>query len=120
MSAIMGAARNILLVEDEPLIAMMLEDLLAGLGHEVVGSVDNVADALARIGAGGLDFAILDVHLRDGESCWPVADALVERGIPFLLASGGGTDVPPERHRAAPVLSKPFTGAEIERLIAGA
>lgn len=115
----MGAARNILLVEDEPLIAMMLEDLLVGLGHDVVGSVDNVADALARIAAGGFDYVVLDVHLRDGESCWPVADALADRGIPFLLASGGGADIPPERHRAAPVLSKPFTGAEIERVIDG-
>ncbi|MBU3077431.1 response regulator [Sphingomonas quercus] len=113
----MGAARRILLVEDEPLIAMMLEDLLATLGHEVVGSVDNVGDALVRVAEGGFDYAVLDVHLRDGESCWPVADALSGAGIPFVLASGGSADVPPEAHRNAPVLSKPFTGGDVERVV---
>jgi CheY-like chemotaxis protein len=104
-----SGARNILIVEDEPLIAMMLEDFLESMGHTIVGMVETVADALAKVEEGGFEVAILDVHLKGGEHIWPVADALVERGIPFVLATGGHIEPPPERHAGAPVLSKPFT-----------
>ncbi|MCW3836893.1 response regulator [Sphingomonas canadensis] len=103
----MSGPRRILIVEDEPLIAMMLEDILATLDREVAGVLDSVPAALARIAEGGIDAAILDVHLR-GHTCWPVADALAERGIPFVIASGGGERVP-DPHGARPVLAKPFT-----------
>jgi CheY-like chemotaxis protein len=109
-------SRSILIVEDESLIAMMLEDFIDSLGHQVAGSEDTVAGALAQAQAGGFDLAILDVHLH-GESCWPVADALAERDIPFILATGGHTEPPPERHATAPVLSKPFTLNGIEQAI---
>ena len=109
-------SRSILIVEDESLIAMMLEDFVDSLGHTVAGTEDNVSGALARAEAGGFDLAILDVHLR-GESCWPVADALADRGIPFLLATGGHTEPPPARHAQAPVLAKPFTLAGVEQAI---
>lgn len=114
---IMATGRTILVVEDEPLIAMMLEDLLDTLGHRVAGNVDSVEDALGHVEAGGFDLVVLDVNLRGGEECWPVADALADRGIAFLLASGGGAELPPVRHRQAPILSKPFTMADLERAI---
>lgn len=113
----MSASRSILLVEDEPLIAMMLEDLLDSLGHGIAGTADTVDAALAQVEGGGFDLAILDVHLRGGEASWPVADALADRGIPFLLASGGGTEIPPPRHAAAPRLAKPFTMTDVERAL---
>ncbi len=109
-------SRSILIVEDESLIAMMLEDFVDSLGHSVAGTEDCVSGALARAEAGGFDLVILDVHLR-GESCWPVADLLADRGIPFLLATGGHTEPPPSRHAQAPVLSKPFTLAGVEQAI---
>lgn len=105
----MSVPKRILLVEDEPLIAMMVEDFLEVLGHALAGSADSVASALPLIEAGGVDAAILDVNLRGGERSWPIADALQERGIPFVLATGGGDGDVAERHRAAPRLPKPFT-----------
>lgn len=114
----MSEARSILIVEDESLIAMMLEDFVDSLGHIVAGTADTVSDAVARIEQGGFDLAILDVHLR-GEACWPAADALADRGIPFLLATGGHTEPPPARHADAPMLSKPFTLAGVEQAIDG-
>ena len=109
----MSASRSILIVEDEPLIAMMLEDFLDSLGHRVVGTVDSVQDALARVEQGGFDVAIIDVHLK-GEHVWPVADGLTQRGIPFILATGGHISPPPAEHANAPVLAKPYTLDAVE------
>lgn len=116
----MPGSRSILVVEDEPLIAMMLEDFLDSLGHEVTASCDNVADALGQVASGGFDVAILDVRLRDGEHIWPVADALADAGKPFVLATGGHVEPPPARHADAPVLAKPYTIDAIEPALARA
>ncbi|HEU4960005.1 MAG TPA: response regulator [Sphingomonas sp.] len=105
----MSTTRRILVVEDEPLISMMLEDFLDMLGHEVAGAVDSVGDALAAVEAGGVDAAILDVNLRGGEKSWAVADMLARDGIPFVLATGDGGDSIAEPHRDRPTLTKPFT-----------
>ena len=105
----MTAPLSVLIIEDEPLIAMMLEDFLDGLGHRVAGAVDCVEDALARVEEGGFDVAILDVHLRDGAASWPVADALADKGVAFLVATGGHVEPPPERHAQARMLPKPYT-----------
>jgi CheY-like chemotaxis protein len=102
------AARSVLIVEDEPLIAMMLEDFLDSLGHKVAGTCESVAEALARVEQGGFDVAIVDIHLK-GEQVWPVADRLADRGIPYVLATGGHIDPPPPAHAAVPILAKPFT-----------
>ena len=99
---------SVLIVEDEPLIVMMLEDFVDALDHVVAGTAGSVADALAAVEKGGFDVAILDLRLTDGPS-WPVADALADRGIPYLLASGGHVEPPPARHADAAMLSKPFT-----------
>jgi DNA-binding response OmpR family regulator len=99
---------SVLIIEDEPLISMMMEDFVDMLGYSVAGAVDCVTDALGQVEAGGFDMAILDVHLRDGV-CWPVADALTAASKPFVVASGGFVEPPPERHVGARQLSKPFT-----------
>jgi DNA-binding response OmpR family regulator len=112
-------AVRILIVEDEPLIAMMLEDFLDALDRQVAGSADNVADALALIGQGGIDAAILDVNLRGGETSWPIAEALAAAGVPFLLATGGSGDMIAEGFRDRPVLSKPFTINSVEKALDG-
>jgi DNA-binding response OmpR family regulator len=105
----MDAPLSILIVEDEPLISMMLEDFVDTLGHKVAGTADTVEAALACVEDGGFDVVILDVHLRNGEASWPVADALSDRDVPFLLATGGHVSPPPARHSTAPTLAKPFT-----------
>ena len=74
----MSGGRSILIVEDEPLIAMMLEDFLDSLGHKVRGTCDTVQCALEEVEKGGFDLAILDVNLK-GENVWPVATKLREK-----------------------------------------
>ncbi|HEX8309627.1 MAG TPA: response regulator [Allosphingosinicella sp.] len=112
-------ARSILIVEDEPLIAMMLEDFLDSLGHTVAATCDTVAEALARVVQGGFDVAIIDVNLN-GEQVWPVADRLAAQGVPYVLATGGHIEPPPALHARVPVLSKPFTLDAIEPALAEA
>ena len=116
----MPGTKAILIVEDEPLIAMMLEDFLETLGHAVAASCDNVADALGHVESASFDVAILDVRLKDGEQIWPVADALADAGKPFILATGGHVEPPPARHAGAPVLAKPYTIDAIEPALARA
>ena len=105
----MPGKRSILIVEDEPLIAMMLEDFLESLGHDVVGTCESVEEAIARIDAGGFDLAIIDVQLKDGKHVWPVADRLALEGKPYIIATGGHVEPPPEQHADAPILAKPYT-----------
>ena len=113
----MPSPRRILIVEDEPLIAMMLEDFLDMLGREVAGTADNCAAALAQIDQNNVDAAILDVNVRAGEQSWPIADRLAEAGIPFILATGGSGDSIAEAHRDRPVLAKPFTMDGVEKAL---
>jgi CheY-like chemotaxis protein len=113
-----GTTRSILIVEDEPLIAMMLEDFLASLGHTIVATCESVEEALGHVDAGGFDVAIIDVQLRDGRQVWPVADRLAAAGTPFVLATGGHVEPPPPQHAGVPVLSKPYTIDAIEPALA--
>jgi DNA-binding response OmpR family regulator len=100
---------RVLIVEDEPLIAMMLEDFLEVLDHSCAGTADSVTEALALIASNPPEAAILDVNLRGGEKSWPIADALAAANVPFVFATGGGSDGLPEEHRGRPQLAKPFT-----------
>jgi DNA-binding response OmpR family regulator len=104
----MTASLSVLVIEDEPLIAMMIEDFIDILGHSLAGTCDSVAEALVKVEEGGFDVAILDVNLRDG-ACWPVADAMTAKGIRFVIASGGHVDPPPASFAGTHQLAKPFT-----------
>lgn len=89
------------------LVAMNIEDMLLDLGHEVAGLASRLPPALALAQDAEFDAAMLDVNLA-GETSFPVADALVERGIPFLFATGYGLHGIAARYRDFPVLQKPF------------
>ncbi|HWF78056.1 MAG TPA: response regulator [Caulobacteraceae bacterium] len=107
---------RVLLVEDEGLVAMMLEDLIVDLGCEIAGSLGTVESALAWIEAGGAaDVALLDVNLC-GEPVYPVADALEARGVPFAFATGYGEGHDP-RFKDAPLLGKPIRQERLEALL---
>jgi DNA-binding response OmpR family regulator len=109
-----SAKRRILVVEDEMLIGMLLEDMLTDMGYEVAAIVPRLKEALAAVERESFDLAVLDVHLH-GESAFPVAEALIAKGVPFIFATGYGERGLPENYRNRPVLQKPFAKDDLER-----
>jgi CheY-like chemotaxis protein len=108
----MTAARRILVVEDEFLIALDIAGALEQAGIAVVGPAGTVGDALAAIEREEVHGAFLDANLA-GEPVGRVADALHERGIPFAFVSGYGCEQLPARHQTAPLVKKPFTDRDL-------
>lgn len=107
---------RVLVVEDETLIAMDIEAALEAIGCKVVGPTGKLATALLLASGEELDAAVLDVTIRGGKS-FPVAEELLARGIPFVLASGYGDWSLPEKLRNQPRLTKPFTASELTEKI---
>jgi CheY-like chemotaxis protein len=109
---------RVLIVEDELLVAMELEDLLGRLGCRVVEAAPTVGRALRAVERQQPDVAVLDVNLH-GERVTPVADALREHGVPFVLVTSYGRDRLPEGTlRAAPCLPKPVDREQIASALA--
>jgi DNA-binding response OmpR family regulator len=112
--------RRILVVEDEAMIAMMLEDDLVEAGATVLGPVATVAAAIRlieeAIADGGLHAAVLDLNLG-GERAKPVADRLASRGVPFLFATGYGVGCDTGGHDSKPMLHKPFSAEQIVSIV---
>lgn len=106
---------RVLIVEDEALVAMLLEDMLGDLGCEIAASLSRIDQATAFAGdtEQAIDVAILDVNVA-GESIAPVAAALAARGAPFVFATGYGASGVPEGWRDRPTLQKPFGMSEVE------
>lgn len=109
---------RILVVEDEIMIAMLLEEILGGAGYTVVGPYSRLADALLAAQAVTCEAALLDVNLG-GEKVFPAAEALERRHIPFLLLSGYGDRAVPQEHPNWQSLEKPFKERELLMAIAG-
>lgn len=107
-----AARLRVLVVEDEPLIGMDIEDAVAGLGHEVVGPISELDEALDAATIAALGCAILDINIVGGNS-YPVADILLKRGLPVLLLSSYRVETLPVRLHQEPRLSKPFTSAQL-------
>jgi CheY-like chemotaxis protein len=107
---------RILVVEDESLVAMLLEDFLGELGYAIVGPFARIEDALARLEEGGIDGALLDVNLA-GERSYPIAEALATRGLPFTFVTGYGEAGIEPRFRKRPVVQKPFTQETLRRAL---
>lgn len=113
------AGRRIFVVEDEMMIAMLIEDMLGELGCETVGPSARIEDALALARESAIDAAVLDVNLN-GRETYPVADVLAQRGIPFIFATGYGAGGLTERFREVPTLQKPFQERDLARLLSRA
>ena len=111
------AGRRVLVVEDEMMIAMLVEDMLAELGCAVVGPAHalDAALALARTEA-QIDAALLDVNLA-GQPVFAVADALREKGVPAIFSTGYGDAGLRDVDRGAPVLQKPFRAGDLARAL---
>jgi DNA-binding response OmpR family regulator len=104
--------RRVLVVEDEAVTSLMIADTLKEAGCIVVGPVATIRDALALIESEALDCAILDIELADGKA-GPVAEALVKRGVRFVLATGYDPQVIDPQYSKAPVVPKAFDLKEL-------
>jgi two-component sensor histidine kinase/CheY-like chemotaxis protein len=100
------SGNRLLLVEDEPLVALMMKEVLLELDFEVSGPVGSVDAALAEIAQGEVHGAVLDINLG-GNTVYPVADALMAKGIPFIFLTGYSRQGVERRFSTIPVISKP-------------
>lgn len=107
----MLSGKSILIVEDEPIVAMMLEDLLDDLGARCIGPANSADEAIALIERRSPDMAILDLNLG-GERSLSVARRLREAGIPFIFATGYGSTADRE-FSDAEVVRKPYRRTQI-------
>jgi CheY-like chemotaxis protein len=108
---------RVLLVEDEMLVAWLLEDMLADLGYAIVGPASSVNQALAMIDAEAIDAAVLDVNLN-GQMSYPIADVLAARSVPFVFSTGYDKDTLLDGYRIFPVLQKPFHRSQLSVVLA--
>ncbi|MDI1326641.1 MAG: response regulator [Brevundimonas sp.] len=104
--------RRVLVVEDESLVAMLLETILEDMGCTPVGPAANVDDGLTMATDEPLDAALLDVNVA-GRQVFPVAEALKARGVPFVFSTGYGEGGLPEEWRGQATIQKPFTEAAV-------
>ena len=112
------SGRRVLVVEDEFLVLLLIEEMLADLGCTFVSTAPSVRKALALIEAQPFDVAMLDVNLNR-ETSFPIADALAARGVPFLFATGYDVQCLTDAHRSRPVLRKPFREHELRETLSG-
>jgi CheY-like chemotaxis protein len=117
MSDASRAVPRLLVVEDEYLIRMLLEDMLADLGYDVAAAVGTIAEASELAANGSFDVAILDVNL-DGQEIYPVAEILAQRGVPFVFVTGYGENSLSEPFRDRRALPKPFQAEQLEATLA--
>jgi CheY-like chemotaxis protein len=110
------AGKRVLVVEDELLVAMLIEDILHDNGCIVLGPFATLPEALAAAADPAIDIAVLDVNLR-GQKVYPVGELLAERGIPFFLLSGYGEDAAPADHPEWKVCAKPFKPEAVTRML---
>ena len=111
------SGRRVLLVEDEALVAMLLETILEDMGCVPVGPAGTVEDGLAiAADPAPLDAALLDVNVA-GQLVFPIAEALKARGVPFVFSTGYGEGGLPDEWRGHPTIQKPFTEAAIRNAL---
>ena len=111
------SGRRVLVVEDEMLVLIMIEDMLADLGCRSVSSAATVDKALALLNAQPFDVALLDMNLNGNDS-HPVAEALSARGVPFVYSTGNTGQSSRDGYSARPVLKKPFKYEELAAVLA--
>jgi len=105
---------RVLVVEDEALVAVQLEDMLADLGCAIIGPASRVCQALDLLGGQRVDAAVLDLNVA-GELVYPVADALASRALPYIFATGYGAAGLIGPYRSRPVLQKPFLQSQLRK-----
>ena len=111
------AGLRVLVVEDEMMVSMLIEDMLADMGCLVVGPASRLDEAIELTKGAEIDCAVLDVNLG-GQPIFPLADILREKGCPFAFATGYGDAGLREADRGTPVLQKPFREGDLARVLA--
>jgi CheY-like chemotaxis protein len=112
-----GMPGDVLIVEDDPIIALDFEDTILGFGVKSVRTAGNVAKALEMIAERAPDFALLDVGLVR-EKSFAVAERLDELKIPFIFVTGYGADIRlPAALRNTPRLPKPYSSDALQALL---
>jgi two-component sensor histidine kinase/DNA-binding response OmpR family regulator len=106
---------RILLVEDEALVAMMIQDYLSEFGYQVLGPVCTASEAAAKARDGHFEAAVLDINLGDG-AVYPIADILTARGVPFVFVTGYDAESIEPRFRKIPILQKPIEREALKRI----
>ena len=101
------AGNQILVVEDEALVAMALREALSELGYSVVGPFSRMSEAILALRNARVDAAVLDVNLG-GDVVYPLADVLAADQVPFIFVTGYGADEIERRFANVPVLQKPI------------
>ena len=109
--------RSILVVEDEPVIALNLMTLLERAGATVIGPAPTVANAQARMADHRIDAALLDVNLGGDTRVFDLADALAAMHVPFAFVSGHPRTLMPPHLHDRPFVAKPFSEGEILALV---
>jgi DNA-binding response OmpR family regulator len=107
---------RVLVVEDEFLVATLIEDMLTSAGCVVSGPIPRLAEALDAVDRGSFDAAVLDVNLA-GDRIDPVADLLSRRNVPFVFVTGYSKGALPDLHAERPRLCKPFKMADLLKML---
>lgn len=110
------SGKRVLVVEDEMLVLMAIEDMLADLGCTSVTVAADLDKALSLIATEEFDFATLDLNLH-GQRSYPAAQALSDAGVPFAFSTGYGEHGVGEGFGDRPVLSKPFTSLQFTAVL---
>jgi len=110
---------RLLLVEDEPFIALDLEILVQAAGHQIVGIAESFDEALAKAASDQPDAALVDINLRDGMTGLQVARALAQGlGVPVAFVTGNAEQVPPDFAGAMALIEKPFSPEAVSEVLA--
>lgn len=108
---------RVFVVEDEMLVAMLIEDMLDDMGHELAGLATHLEGALLQAANVQTDVAVLDVNLN-GKLSFPIADILRQRGVPFFFASGYGSAGLCDAYKGTLTLKKPFEAQDLTNALA--
>jgi CheY-like chemotaxis protein len=111
-----AGSHRVMVVEDEALVAMLVEDALLDAGFDVLGPAATVQEAIALLERERPDAVVLDLNLA-GETSTPVADMLAAKGIPYVIATGYGASGLPAGHQDAMVLAKPYDPMELTAVL---
>lgn len=108
--------RSILVIEDEMLILMMIEDMLADLGCESIAVASKIGQAVTLIDGQLFDAAMVDLNLN-GIASYPIADALTARDVPYFFSTGSSVTNIEDGYRDQDVLKKPFTFEQLSNML---